>query len=157
MQALKAEYPLAVLLAVAGLARSTFFYHQARLARPAPHAARDAALDTAIRSIFTRAKGRYGHRRIHRDLRNTGWQVAKKTVLARMRRLGLVCRVRRKRGTSARGARGVTVPNVLNRDFTAKRPNQKWVTDVTTLRLGPETRYGCAWSDARPFTGLAQP
>ncbi|MCA8905461.1 MAG: hypothetical protein H6917_18095 [Novosphingobium sp.] len=26
-----------------------------------------------------------------------------------------------------------------------------------TLQLGPETRYGCAWSDARPFTGLAQP
>jgi len=138
VRALKADFPLAVLLDVAGLARSTFYYHQARLARPAPH----AALDDAIRASFTRAKGRYGHRRVHRDLRTTGWRVAKKTVLARMRHLGLTCQVRRrKRWTSARGSAGTTAPNVLNRDFTATAPNQKWVSDVTELRIGEEKRY----------------
>jgi putative transposase len=142
VQALKAEFPLAVLLAVAGLARATFFYHQARLARPAARAALDAALDDAIRTAVTQAKGRYGHRRIHRELGKDGWRVAKKTVLARMRTLGLTCQVRRrKRGTSARGERGTTAPNLLNRDFTASAPNQRWVTDVTELRIGDDKRY----------------
>ena len=135
---LKADFRLPVLLAVAGLARSTFFYHQARLARPAPH----AALDDAIRTVFTQAKGRYGHRRIHRALGTDGWRVAKKTVLARMRALGLPCQVRRrKRWTSYRGDAGTTAPNRLNRDFTASAPNQRWVTDVTELRIGDDKRY----------------
>ena len=141
VQALKAEFPLRVLLDVAGLARSTFFYHQARDARPAPH----TALDAAIRAVFTRAKGRYGHRRIHRALRTQGWRLAKKTVLARMRALGLVCRVRRRRsqrrGAGAHGVVGLTAPNRLNRDFTATAPNQKWVADVTELRIGEDKRY----------------
>ena len=59
--ALKADYPLPVLLEVADLARSTFFYHQARLTRPDPH----AELKTAITEAFHAARGRYGHRRIH--------------------------------------------------------------------------------------------
>ena len=92
--------------------------------------------------MFTRAKGRYGHRRIHRDLRTTGWRVAKKTVLARMRTLGLTCQVRcRKRWTSYRGSAGTMAPNVLNRNFTATVPNQKWVSDVTELRIGDEQRF----------------
>jgi putative transposase len=136
--ALKAEHRFSVLLQVAKLARSTFYYHQAQLARPDPR----AALKLAIREQVTRAHGRYGHRRIHRELGKMGWQVAKKTVLARMRDLGLVCQVRRrKRLSSYRGASGPTVENTLNRDFTASAPNQKWVTDTTELRIGEEKRY----------------
>ena len=136
--ALKADFRLDVLLGVAGLARSTFFYQQARLVRPDPH----GELDARIRTAFAQAKGRYGHRRIHRELGNTGWHVAKKTVLARMRTLGLSCQVRRrKRVSTARGASGTTVENTLNRAFTASAPNQKWVTDLTELRVGEEKRY----------------
>jgi putative transposase len=138
VQALKATFRLDVLLEIAGLARSTFFYHQARLARPDPH----AAVDAAIRTAFTQAKGRYGHRRIHRELGKTGYRIAKKTVLTRMRRLGLACQVRRrKRFAVYHGVIGTTVPNVLNRAFTTTAPNQTWVTDVTELRVGDERRY----------------
>lgn len=136
--ALKADFPLPVLLAVAGLARSTFFYHQKRMAAPSPH----AALDAAIRTEVTRAKGRYGHRRIHRELQKVGRRVAKKTVLKRMRVLGLACQVRRKkRFTTYRGEIGTTAPNGLDRDFTAHAPNQKWVTDLTEFRIGEEKLY----------------
>jgi len=132
--ALKADHRLAV----AGIARSTFFYHQARVARPDPA----SALHEAIRTAFTQAKGRYGHRRIHRELVKTGWRVAKKTVLTRMRQLGLVCRVRRrKRFTTYRGEIGTTAPNHLNRAFTATAPNQQWVTDVTEFRIGDDRLY----------------
>lgn len=127
-----------MLLGIAGLARSTFFFHQARLRRPDRH----AELDLAIEAVFTRTKGRYGHRRIHRDLRTTGWVVAKKTILKRMRVLGLRCQVRRRRHfTSYRGAVGTTAPNILNRAFTATAPNQKWVTDVTEFRIGDDKLY----------------
>jgi putative transposase len=128
--ALKADYPLAVLLDIAGLARSTYYYHQPSLDRPDPQ----TALKAAIRRHFEAAHGRYGHRRIHACLIREGWRVAKKTVLQLMRHLGLACPVRRRKRYGAyRGEVGQTAPNRLNREFTATAPNQKWVTDVTEV------------------------
>ncbi len=138
MIALKAEHRLDVLLAAAGLARSTCFYHQARLGIPDPM----AELKTAITTVFEAAGRRYGHRRVHAVLAARGWQVAKKTVLKLMRRLGLECPVRRKkRYNSYRGQACKTAPNLLARDFTATAPNQKWVTDVTEFSIGDRKIY----------------
>lgn len=135
---LKADYPLPVLLAVAGLARSTFFYHQARLARPDPH----AELKAAITEAFEAAHGRYGHRRVHTALTHQGRQVAKKTVLKLMNTLGLVCKIRRpRRYRSWLGQPGTVAANVLNREFTASAPDTKWVTDVTEFRIGDSKLY----------------
>ena len=138
LTALKADFPLPVLLQVAGLAWSTFFYHQARLQAPDPQ----EALKAALTGIFTTNHGRYGHRRIHIELVKQGWTVAKKTVLKLMRSLGLVCKVpRKKRYNSYQGEQGSTAPNVLNREFDADAPNQKWVTDVTEFSLGDRKLY----------------
>jgi putative transposase len=127
-----------VLLDVAGLARSTFFYHQAKHDQPDPL----ADLKAAIGDAFEAAYGRYGHRRIHAVLIKQGWQVAKKTVLKLMRALGLICKVRRRRSYSSfQGEVGAIADNVLNRDFTATAPNQKWVTDVTEFRVGDRKVY----------------
>ncbi|WP_236594268.1 IS3 family transposase [Saccharothrix sp. 6-C] len=135
---LKADYPLAVLLEAAGLARSTFFHHQARQARPDPH----ADLKTAITQVFDRARGRYGHRRVHAVLTGQGRRVAKKTVLKLMNTLGLVCKVRRRRRyRSWRGQVGTIAPNTLDRRFTASAPDTKWVTDVTEFRIGDRKVY----------------
>ena len=101
-----------MLLGVAGLARSTFFYHQAK--RDQPDALAD--LKAAIRDAFEAAHGRYGHRRVHAVLTKQGWQVAKKTVLKLMRALGLICKVRRRRRyNSFKGEVGTIADNVLNR------------------------------------------
>ena len=136
--ALKADYPLPVLLLVAGLARSTFFYHQARLQAPDPK----EKLKAAVTEIFTTNHGRYGHRRIHSELTRQGWAVAKKTVLKLMRSLQLFCKVRRrKRYNSYQGEQGAIAPNLLNRKFDADAPNQKWVTDVTEFRVGDRKLY----------------
>jgi putative transposase len=136
--ALKAQYPLPLLLEVAGLARSTFFYHQARFERPDPQ----AELKAVIGAVFKAAHGRYGHRRVHAKLTTKGWRVAKKTVLALMRELGLFCRVRRRRRyNSYAGEVGQIADNVLDRDFTAEAPNQKWVTDVTEFRVAGAKVY----------------
>ncbi|MBP0090053.1 transposase, partial [Rhodococcus hoagii] len=135
---LKAEHRLDVLLDIAGLARSTFFHHQARRQAPDPH----AELKTAICEVFEGSHGRYGHRRIHQVLAQAGRRVAKKTVLMLMRTLGLVCRVRRKRTYIAyQGRVGKVAANLLDRDFTADAPNRKWVTDVTEFRVGDQKLY----------------
>lgn len=119
------------LLAVSGLARSTFFYHQARLNRPDPQ----AELKEAITTTFE-VNRRRGHRVVHRELRKAGWRVAKKTVLKLMRALDLVCLIRRRRRyVSYQGTVGKIADNGLNREFTATAPNQKWVTDVTEFRV----------------------
>ena len=136
--ALKADFPLPVLLQVSGLARSTFFYHQGRLQAPDPH----EGLKAALTEIFTKNHSRYGHRRIHTELLKDGWAVGKKTVLKLMRSLQLVCPVRRKkRYNSYRGEQGKIAPNVLNREFTAEAPNKKWVTDVTEFSVGERKLY----------------
>jgi putative transposase len=55
-----------------------------------------------------------------------------KTVLKLMRALGLVCKVRRrKRYNSYQGDQGRIAPNLLNREFDATAPNQKWVTEFS--------------------------
>ncbi|MGW3471695.1 IS3 family transposase [Saccharopolyspora sp. NPDC000995] len=138
MIALKAEHRLEVLLDVAGLARSTFFYHQARRSRPYPQ----EELKAAIQAVFEENRRRYGHRGIHRELVGAGWRVAKKTVLKLMRELGLVCPIRRRRRyNSYRGETGEAAENLLDRDFTASAPNQKWVTDVTEFAITDRKVY----------------
>lgn len=135
---LKDQHPLAVLLQVAGLARSTYFYHRSRRDRPDAQAGLKAALTEA----FEGARGRYGHRRVHTVLYRQGWRVAKKTVLKLMGELNLVCRVRRRRSYSSyRGRAGQVAQNLLDRDFTAPEPNTTWVTDVSEFRVGERKVY----------------
>jgi putative transposase len=136
--ALKAQFPLQMLLDIADLARSTFFYHHAKRDQPDPL----ADLKAAIGDAFSAAHGRYGHRRVHTVLTRQGWQVAKKTVLKLMRTLDLICKVRRRRSyNSFKGEIGIVADNVLARDFTATAPNQKWVTDVTEFRVADRKVY----------------
>ncbi|WP_267278613.1 IS3 family transposase [Arthrobacter sp. CDRTa11] len=127
-----------VLLDVAELPRSTFFYHQARLLAPDPQ----TNLKAAVTSIFEKSQARYGHRRIHIELIREGWTIAKKTVLKLMRLLRLACKVRqKKRYNSYKGEQGVVAPNLLKRQFEADAPNQKWVTDVTEFSVGDKKLY----------------
>jgi len=58
-----------------------------------------------------------------------------------MKELGLVCRVRIKKYRSYKGEKGTTADNILDREFRAEKPNQKWVTDVTEFRLFGQKLY----------------
>lgn len=138
MAALKSEHDLGFLLEIAGLAKSTFYYQYNAMQRPDRH----AELKLAISEIFTASQARYGHRRVLLELRRRGIRVSQKTVWKLMRELGLKCKTRsRKRNASYRGDVGVTAPNLLNRDFHAAAPDQKWVTDVTEFRVGERKLY----------------
>ena len=79
--------------------------------------------------------GRYGYRRITMEMRNRGYIINHKTVQRLMKQLNLKCMVRMKKYRSYRGQVGKVAPNLINRDFHAEAPNQKWTTDVTEFSL----------------------
>ncbi len=94
-----------------------------------------------ITAIYHENKGRYGYRRITAELSNRKLPLNHKTVQRLMKEPGLVCRVRMKKYCSYKGEIGKIAPNLLNRDFHADKPNQKWVMDVTEFRLFGEKLY----------------
>ena len=136
MLELRQGHDLAVLLKVAQLSRSTFYY-QAKVQQAGD---RQADLKSRIRTLYERHKGRYGYRRITAALRQADEVVNHKTVQRLMQALGLKSLARPKKYRSYRGQQA-SVPNVLARQFRANRPNQKWVTDVTELNVRGEKLY----------------
>lgn len=94
-----------------------------------------ASVKEEIAAIYHENRGRYGYRRITAELRKRKFSVNHKTVQRLMKKLGLVCHVRMKKYRSYKGEVGKIAPNLLNRDFHAEKPNQKWVTDVTEFSL----------------------
>lgn len=135
---LKSDHALPDLLAASGLARSTYYYHVARLDKPDKH----AELKTEITRLFELHKKRLGYRRIHLLLRRSGWLVTKKLVWKLMNQLGLKSKVRIKRKyVSYQGNVSHIAQNRLNREFETKAPNTKWVSDVTEFRVAGQKVY----------------
>ena len=94
-----------------------------------------------IAQIFHENKGRYGYRRITMELHNRGCMINHKTVLKLMRQCNLKCMIRKKKYRSYKGTIGKIAPNILERDFRANKPNQKWVTDVTEFAIQDKKVY----------------
>ena len=134
---LRHEYPVSRLLALAGVPRSTYYYH----AEKKEQSDKNKAVKNDIKSIYDENKGRYGYRRITLELHNRGMKVNHKKVLRLMKEQGLYSRVRIRKYNSYRGEIGKAAPNLLNRDFSATAPNQKWVTDVTEIQLFGQKLY----------------
>lgn len=122
---------------MAGLARSTFYYQQ----KAAQACDKHQKLKRQIKTIFDRHKGRYGYRRITAAIRQLGTLINHKTIQRLMGTLGLKSLVRPKKYRSYKGEIGHAAPNVLERQFKAKGPNQKWVTDVTEFNVAGEKLY----------------
>lgn len=94
-----------------------------------------------IRAVFDKNKGRYGYRRVTAAIRHEGRQINHKTVQRLMGELQLKSCVRIKRYRKYDGQLGHVAKNILNRDFKAARPNEKWVTDVTEFKIGGQKLY----------------
>ena len=98
-------------------------------------------LKEEISSIVAENKGRYGYRRVTQELRNRGFHYNHKLVMKLMKQMGLSSKVRMKKYRSYKGEVGKIAPNLLERDFHAEKPNQKWVTDVTEFSLFGQKLY----------------
>lgn len=141
MQELRQRHKLPVLLKIAGLARSTFYYQAKMLEGQDQY----ALFKTRIRKIYDRHKGRYGYRRVTDALRQAGEMVNHKTVQRLMQALGLKSLVRPKKYRSYRGPGHASVANVLQRQFQAEAFGEKWVTDVTEFNVGGRKALSLAY------------
>ena len=113
------------------MARSTFYYHIKRIGKTDGY----DDLRARIRKIYDQHKGRYGYRRITIQLRDDGVIVNHKTVRKLMASMSLKAKRRNQRYRSYKGDVGKVAPNVINRDFSADAPDQKWTTDVTQVKI----------------------
>ena len=119
------------MLKYAEVTKSTFYYQLNKMKEPDKY----KEIKEQITTIYHENKGRYGYRRITLELHNRGFIINHKTVSRLMKELGLQCFVRIKKYKSYKGEIGKICDNLLNRDFEAEKPNQKWVTDVTEFSL----------------------
>ena len=134
---LRHEHKVTLLLDIAGLPRSTYYYYTRKQKEPDKY----AGLKEEICSIVTENKGRYGYRRVTLELQNRGFHYNHKLVMKLMKQLGVSSKVRMKKYCSYKGEVGKAAPNLLERNFFAEKPNQKWVTDVTEFSLFGEKLY----------------
>lgn len=117
------------------MARSTYYYYLREKVD------KYAVEKAEISRIFEENKGRYGYRRIEAVMRAQGYVVNHKTVLKLMKSLHLQGKQRRSKYKSYRGEVGKVAPNLLKREFEAKNPYEKLVTDVTEFSVCEEKIY----------------
>ena len=104
------------------------------------HTAKDLPLAQMIQKCQEQCRGTYGYRRVHIWLERQGVHKNPKTVLRVMRKYNLLASVRRRKYIHY-GQTLHRYPNLLNRDFHADRPNQKWVTDISYIKTNQGTLY----------------
>ena len=126
------------MLKAIGLSRSTYYYE---ISKADKIQERNADLSAEISAIYEGNKKRYGVRRVHKELTNRGYDVNHKRVQRIMHKLGLFGKRPKEKYHSYKGEVGKIAPNLLERDFYAEKPNQKWVTDVTEFSLFGEKLY----------------
>jgi transposase InsO family protein len=100
--------------------------------KPGKRQQANEALDSNIISIYEAHKGRYGAPRITVELHEAGEKCSKNRVKRRMKHLGIKAKAKKKFRVTTDSKHNLPVaPNLLNRDFSASAPNQKWVSDLS--------------------------
>lgn len=140
---LRHKRKITLLLGIAGMSRSTYYYHVKQMDRPAKY----AMVKQEITAIYDENRKRVGYRRITLKLHNRGYTINHKTVQRLMRELCLFCKVRMKKYNSYRGDLGEIAPSLMQRNFRANAPNEKWATDVTEFSLFGQKLYLAAILD----------
>lgn len=132
VDALKSTYTVTELLCELNLPRSSYFYHRARL----EVADKYADVRQAMANIFERNYRCYGYRRLHASLSDQCVHISEKVVRRLMKQERLVAATsKRRRYGSYMGEISPAPDNVLNRDFGAGAPNEKWLTDITEFQI----------------------
>jgi len=142
----RAEYGVEPICRVLPIAPSTYYEWKAVEADPAQASARaqqDELLKPEIWRVFKQNFGVYGARKVWLQLNREETQVARCTVARLMREMGLRGAVRgRTFKVTTHAVEGVARPlDLVDRNFTASRPNELWVSDLTYVRLGSSFCY----------------
>ena len=132
IDALRDKYRLNELLEQLHMAKSSYCYQRQCLHRADPY----AEFRVRIHEIFDEVGRCYGYRRIHAQLSKEGYVISEKVVRRIMKEDNLaVPSVKRKKYSSYVGEVSPAADNIINRDFHAELPNEKWVTDITEFGI----------------------
>jgi len=127
------QYSFTKMAKVLGVSRSGYYAFEGR--KPSRHEQEDQELTQLIKRIFKDHHSRYGSPRVWEELKSVGWRVSRKRVERLMRKEKLWARRRRIYVQTTDSSHGlVGAENILNRDFRAAYPGEKWVSDITYLR-----------------------
>jgi putative transposase len=127
----QAAFPIATMCRLLGVSPSGYYAWTKR--QPSRRSQTDAALVAEIRAAHMASRGIYGAPRIHVDLAAKGIRVGRKRVARLMSAAGLTGVSRRKFvHTTVKGS-GRQAPDLVDRNFTAERPNLLWVADITYI------------------------
>ena len=132
----KEKYSISEMCRFFGVSRSGYYGCVSRMDVPA----KDLPLAEKIKECQERCGKTYGYRRVHIWLERHGIYHNPKTILRVMQKYNLLSVVRRKKYRNY-GEYLHRYPNLLNRDFKAERPNQKWVTDISYIKTNQGTLY----------------
>ena len=132
IDALKSKYPLPDLLKRLGLLKSSYYYQETAQRQPDKY----SDIRTRIRQLFCENKQRYRYWRIYGLLKREGCTVSEKVVRRIMleEKLTVICK-RHRKYNSYHGEISPSIPNKIEREFHADKPNQKWLTDITEFAL----------------------
>jgi putative transposase len=126
----KAFYPITVLCRVLEVSTAGFYASLRRA--PSVRAVQDQRLKVLVHESFALSRKTYGSPRIQADL--AGEKVGRNRIIKLMRAEGIEARVRRRyRSTTMSEHDQPVAANLLNRDFRAAAPNQRWVGDTTEM------------------------
>jgi len=131
MSANQASFPIAAMARVLGVSKAGYYAWRQR--PPSAYATADAALLKRIKTVHASSRQTYGAPRVHADLRERGARHSRKRIARLMREAGLVGASHRHGGptTTRRNKDDRPAPDLVDRDFSATRPNQLWVADIT--------------------------
>ena len=147
--ALREKYALPMLLTYFHMARSSYYYQQAVMNKPD----KDLPFRGQITSVFHENRGVYGYRRIHLALKRKGITLSEKGIRHMMKEKRLAALVpKRAKYSSYLGEITPEVDNIISRDFHAKQPYEKLLTDITEFALHDGKLYLCAMIDC--FDGM---
>ena len=132
IQAHRAQYSILQLCVILQVMPSGYY---AWCKRPVSQRKQDnARLDVHIKAVFAEHKQRYGSPRITEELREHGEVISENRVAARMAALALRAKARRRYKATTQSNHTLPVaPNILEQNFEAEKPNQKWVSDITYI------------------------
>jgi transposase InsO family protein len=131
----RAEHRVSILCRCLQVTRSGFYAWRRR--PESTHVETDRRLRVLIRASCDGSRGRSGSPRVHADLADQDVHVSRKRVARVMREEGLQARPRKRfKSTTMSDHDQPVAANLLNRDFTAAAPNQRWVGDTSEFRVG---------------------
>ena len=132
----RSKYSISEMCRFFNVSRSGYYGYVSRM----DISARDMPLAEKIFECQKECGKTYGYRRVHIWLERNGIYRNPKTILRVMQKYGLLSVIRRKRYRNY-GEYLHKYPNLLNRDFNAERPNQKWVTDISYIHTSQGVLY----------------